>query len=567
MKKLIALLAALFFTCSAASAQQYFVPPNGQYLPVQPTDGTNSASCTATHMLQVESAKVFSSPSFQEVFISPFIGGSYSCIQGSDGNIYASSYADLKVYKLELPSRRVTAYSLPNSGAPLALCQGSDGYIYGTDYANSCVFQMDTNGNFATFAVPSGHPIDICQGSDGYLYGTEFVTSIVFKMDTAGTFTEFTCPTALADLRGIVEGSDGNLWGVENVGNKVFKMTAAGVFTEYAIPTVGSNSHGICKGNDGNCYVAEQIGKIARVTTAGVITEFASPTPAASVCAGSDGNIYANGTAEIQALQPDGTFVEYPIRVGIDSLAVCQGIDGNLYGIDETMAFFIKSVAQQWTNLAQNNKSLSDSNPLPVTLASGSANQSVNVAQMNGVATATGEGVSSTGTQRVAMARKATYRCTTIQYTVPATPTDMITIAGSASKTIRINKIRMYATQTIAANDRFYLIKRSAADTTGTFVADTGFPIDSGSAVVTATIGHYTANPGGLGAAVGTVDNPIINVVPATAGIQPTYNLYDVSTDQPITLRGTAQNLALNFNGAALPAALTVQLMIEWTEE
>ena len=50
-------------------------------------------------------------------------------------------------------------------------------------------------------------------------------------------------------------------------------------------------------------------------------------------------------------------------------------------------------------------------------------------------------------------------------FTPPATPTDMIIIEGSATKTIRIISILVAATATAAITSRFQLIKRAAADT------------------------------------------------------------------------------------------------------
>lgn len=163
-------------------------------------------------------------------------------------------------------------------------------------------------------------------------------------------------------------------------------------------------------------------------------------------------------------------------------------------------------------------------------------------------------------------------------FTPAATPTDLVIIEGSATKTVRVISFVITTTNTAAGSQQFFLIKRSTADTTGTFVAATAVPFDSNNSASTVNrVGHFTANPGALGTAVGTivtkrVASPV--AVPATfagivsdAGVQ----LLDFSSntllDQPITLRGVAQCLALNFNGAALVAGQTHAYYLSWIEE
>ena len=111
----------------------------------------------------------------------------------------------------------------------------------------------------------------------------------------------------------------------------------------------------------------------------------------------------------------------------------------------------------------------------------------------------------------------------------------------------------------------------------GTSVAGTVFPLDSASAAGTGTVNHYTANPGALGTAVGTVNRVRIAspvAVPATfAGVvtDAGYELLPLIRNgtqvQPVTLRGIAEQLAVNFNGAALVAGQTHNYTIVWSEE
>jgi hypothetical protein len=161
-------------------------------------------------------------------------------------------------------------------------------------------------------------------------------------------------------------------------------------------------------------------------------------------------------------------------------------------------------------------------------------------------------------------------------WTPPATPSDMVTITGSASKIVKVWSVKIATTNTAAGSQQFLVIKRSTADTTGTFVAGTAVPVDSANVAATAVVGHYTANPGALGTAVGTINtmrvaSPVL--IPATfAGIVqdagyemlPSRNGVGV---QPITLRGIAEQLAINFAGAALVSGQVHAYTVVWSEE
>lgn len=164
-------------------------------------------------------------------------------------------------------------------------------------------------------------------------------------------------------------------------------------------------------------------------------------------------------------------------------------------------------------------------------------------------------------------------------FTPAATATDLVIIEGSSTKTVRILSMVIGTQTTAAGSEEFRLIKRSTADTTGTFVsAGTAVPFDSTNAASTVNrVGHFTANPGALGTAVGTINvlrqaSPVL--LPATlAGIREVPEVEMIPAmgasllDQPITLRGVAETLAINFNGAALVAGQIHTYRIMWLEE
>lgn len=149
-------------------------------------------------------------------------------------------------------------------------------------------------------------------------------------------------------------------------------------------------------------------------------------------------------------------------------------------------------------------------------------------------------------------------------FTPPATPTDMATITGSASATIRVIRARLSTTQTVAGINIFHLIKRSTANSGGTSSALTAIPNDSSAVAASATCLSYTANPT-LGSAVGTLSR--LNLLsPALASVINSLQTYEFGPSG-IVLRGITQVLAFSFAGAALPTGLSINVDFDWTEE
>lgn len=170
-----------------------------------------------------------------------------------------------------------------------------------------------------------------------------------------------------------------------------------------------------------------------------------------------------------------------------------------------------------------------------------------------------------------AKAKKATYSVTSAPFTPPATPTDMATITGVAGKIVYVTKVKLSSTQTTAGINVFHLVKRSAVNTTGTPDVLTPVPHDSASPAAGALVKDYTANPGGLGAVVGTLESRHV-LTPAPASVAPgtaqqyLFSASDDDNNQPIALRAN-EVLAINFGGAALPTGLSVIAGFEFYEE
>lgn len=164
---------------------------------------------------------------------------------------------------------------------------------------------------------------------------------------------------------------------------------------------------------------------------------------------------------------------------------------------------------------------------------------------------------------------KSTYVFASLSYTPVATPTDVVEIKGSATKTVRIRRIRMGGVATAAGNMPIRLIRRSAASTGGGSVltALTAFKPDTAYAAATATVGTFgTANPtvgavvGGDGGA-GRAQLPAVSSGVAAVALE---WKFDVNA---IVLRGIAEFLYISMNGAALPAGAVFDVEVELQED
>lgn len=166
------------------------------------------------------------------------------------------------------------------------------------------------------------------------------------------------------------------------------------------------------------------------------------------------------------------------------------------------------------------------------------------------------------------LATKTLYSAATNNLTPPATPTDIVTITGSGTKTIRVLAIELFPTQTLSGTNTFFIVKRSTANSAGTSTTPTIVAHDSNNAAATAVVRQYTANPT-LGTTVGTVLVAKVTT-PAPGGLVGEGFMFDFTRsgfDSGLVLRGTGEVLALNFNGAALPGGLNINANVIFLEE
>lgn len=161
---------------------------------------------------------------------------------------------------------------------------------------------------------------------------------------------------------------------------------------------------------------------------------------------------------------------------------------------------------------------------------------------------------------------RSTYSAAITNLVSATLATDILTINGSASKTIRVTKISIDGLAVTGGNISVFLIKRSTANTGGTSTTLTNVPHDSANAAGTAAVKAYTVNPTVLGTAVGTVrsNRVFISGGATTASAEDEQRFGDLG--QGIVLRGTSESLCLNLAGVTINSP-SLNVWVEWTEE
>jgi hypothetical protein len=175
------------------------------------------------------------------------------------------------------------------------------------------------------------------------------------------------------------------------------------------------------------------------------------------------------------------------------------------------------------------------------------------------------------GEVQLAPSYKASYRASTGYFTTAASATDVAILNGSASKTVKVTNI--WLTQggvTSGALSKYFVIKRSTANSGGTSTTATSVPLDSSNAAASVSgLKLYTANPT-PGSTVGPIADDALYTGSSSGSLAdaPRVLIYHADPfSQACVLRGTAEGLAVNFNGVTNPQSTSVSITYEWTEE
>lgn len=165
---------------------------------------------------------------------------------------------------------------------------------------------------------------------------------------------------------------------------------------------------------------------------------------------------------------------------------------------------------------------------------------------------------------------------------VPVTAgTDVVCIAGSATRTVKLQSMKIAGTAATAVQSMpVVLVKRTTADTGGTAALTTANPgvttqimsRNPGNPAATATLISYTANPTINDAAPTYLDSGSLTMPIVTSVVSALPLVFDYAKDavnliqQPI-LSGAAMQICANIQGVTVTNAAAWNGSITWTEE
>ncbi len=169
--------------------------------------------------------------------------------------------------------------------------------------------------------------------------------------------------------------------------------------------------------------------------------------------------------------------------------------------------------------------------------------------------------------------QRATYTYT-LYATAPgyATPQDWIVLRGSATKTIRVVRLKVSGAITTAAGYIFSWKKHTIANTGGTSTNPAAILHDSGDSAASGLILLYTVAPTTDASATiwkqeRIILSPPLNGAAGTIVTTPWIWDYSAPAYEAMTLRGVAQELAFNLGGVAIGTGQVYDVEITWTEE
>ena len=168
-----------------------------------------------------------------------------------------------------------------------------------------------------------------------------------------------------------------------------------------------------------------------------------------------------------------------------------------------------------------------------------------------------------------ALNAKDTFATGANSFTLPATPTDVIEIKGSATKTVRIKKIILSGVASTAKQWPVKIIRRVSSIADGVAVTAVATKFDTSDPAATAVARHFTT----LGTLVAA--NPENSVLfaadmtltaPATATAPLVFD-FSRNMDKALVLRGAADCIVINLGGGALAAGEKLSWSCEWEED
>jgi hypothetical protein len=163
--------------------------------------------------------------------------------------------------------------------------------------------------------------------------------------------------------------------------------------------------------------------------------------------------------------------------------------------------------------------------------------------------------------------QRKTYHYSVTGLTPVATPTDIIRVCGASTATVKIKRIWVGGKATTGGQMPLAVLRETGAGTVGsaTFTAVTAAQHDINAAAPAEVVNYVqTANYGTVPTLVAQIGvmRAYLNVA-ATGPSTPAVWDFTRSIDQPLFLRGTADCIAINGTGGAVPAGGVLDFEIE----
>lgn len=164
-----------------------------------------------------------------------------------------------------------------------------------------------------------------------------------------------------------------------------------------------------------------------------------------------------------------------------------------------------------------------------------------------------------------------TFAASTSGFAIASTATDVACLTGSATKTVRVQQVRVSGTAGTQIIIPAILVRRATVDSAGTSVVMTPYAMDTNNVASTVSaVAYYTANPTINDTAPNMLDvgSWLLGTTAGVNGLVAPYTLFDWTERnfmQAPIIRGTSQQLCINVNGTS-PSASLAQISFKWTE-
>jgi hypothetical protein len=175
--------------------------------------------------------------------------------------------------------------------------------------------------------------------------------------------------------------------------------------------------------------------------------------------------------------------------------------------------------------------------------------------------------------------RKTTYSAAFFGLVPAASATDIICISGSATKTIRVQNIKLSGVAGTLVTTPVVLVSHVSLDTGGTAASTTANPANTiakrllSDPTATATLVSYTANPTIVDASPTYLDTQYITLGVSGTSVLPSvttifdFGLYTSELQrEPSIIANSTRQICVNLNGVSVSSGVLAG-SITWTEE